>query len=42
MNDELGNAKGVVVVAKGFARGLELREGEDLMRAHKQLKKERA
>jgi hypothetical protein len=42
MNDELGNAKGVVVVAKGFARGLELGEGEDLMRAHKQLKKERA
>jgi hypothetical protein len=39
MNDELGNAKCVVVVAKGFAGGLELGEGEDLVRAHKQLEK---
>jgi hypothetical protein len=39
MNDELGNAKGVVVVAKGFARGLELGEGEDFVGAHKQLEK---
>jgi len=40
VDDQLSDAKGVVIVAKGFARRLELGEGEDLVGAHEKLKEQ--